>query len=1236
MEQRQYILDLVRRELTDTPQTQDLQKLTERINSLEKTITQLGTLLLGPNSTTAHEVSSLATAMQKVLYYNRAKAAISDFIMAIPRYPLYSYYSNDDIDDYHLAVVNRKPILPQFRYLGLMFGKPATGIQPYNFEVSFNLSKVEQTLISELAPTESQVIEDMRRDSTMLLKAEGRYDKSLNVFTVLITIITSNKLIYSQRLNIPGHRVTSFELMIIANAVHTTVFEPAKVTKLPVVNGDIVYNEYHFEIRVQDMSTLPSPAFHARTIQSIKKTWRNADFSTGQLSAEDATYEPKMSGAEDVVIPHVYGLAESCEILTISDVYESVYNFESLCYCYSKKSGMEMAVRMMMLALELMRDDYKQVNSIYDVDHQTSESVGILAGITEGLLANAKAIALLVKHAVLSEELQINLNSIEQSYSRLVPLVPIYVTFDHVGTYSKGDASIRDEPFSLTGLQLPMFAEGLSNSTIKTKFKSTWSVEPNVFGADHTIDCYESDDFIVLLKPKFAYWDHRYSHQPVSAVSYSDRGKSRTSYVLDCASSYNEESSLGYTSLFLAGRKAASPCALVNIPLNRSVKFESVSFLITSKRSVLPISGENLFGEIDMYIGRVRGTLNCNKFTSTEYIDRDGYKRYGLIGKCTGGSLLNASLSPLWVRLFCGGHKNADQIRFIGFSRTPVVGTLSGESLEVYPMPGSIGSSGTLSQSGRMSIYNDVTSLEVTLSVRHEASLETVNVYAQSEIPGAALSTEIRDYIRQQNLYYSDLGLREEEAMIQGAVVMRTTFRGKLYVTKGTDSIPQSVYVWNTQLNDLAVAVKMTADLANAAEIRSKENQFRLNEMEQAVREIENQLLLSGIIDGLAALTGPATPVVKKAASLVFGAMKNMSRSGFRILAAGLTNSYFKTVMTHFLGTRKGVEVWRGLGSACAESSVMIKMSGKTKPIVKEGSTDLFLADKNFILADPIEFAKHNISTKYGGNVEQIGNVVSDSERLAVGGDLGSHVVTVFHRPLSILPEPLRTLLFKLSTSGLSKRDLSAREAWIRQTLHPTHSYATISYDYVLPKTGGNRRVLCFAGVGDPNPYNLPTGDKNVGIGSYMVEFDIIGLDKDTGVKVMRPVPWKQCGYTEEQVWSIYKTLGKEYRKVELKPYTVEDAWRVIAKSSHKRVLSDKAIISTPISYERQRAIEYMLSSHGFDYNLVLNNCQDFTRGLFDYARGGPVPDFIENDVRIAMIQSTSRHFAEVCSWGGV
>nr|WIL96136.1 P1 protein [Carrot reovirus 1] len=448
-----------------------------------------------------------------------------------------------------------------------------------------------------------------------------------------------------------------------------------------------------------------------------------------------------------------------------------------------------------------------------------------------------------------------------------------------------------------------------------------------------------------------------------------------------------------------------------------------------------------------------------------------------------------------------------------------------------------------------------------------------------------------------------------------------------------TKNFLQELISTDQRFNDVEATIASVRSIAEDSLTLGQQNEQRINEIENTVRAMEAQAELDAGIQFFGFAVEMAMPVMGKVLTIMAEQTSKLSSVTARVLGKGLKKSVLADSMICYGAKSRGVEKsLSNIGRAAVETNVLFRSIKKKPPSLPSTTVDLFTEDKNFVLYDPLEFQKFNIFSAQKridpGVSSFAGSVLNHS--VTMKQDISSSTLTVYHRPLGFLPERISTLVHNLSTAGLSDADLTARERWLRKTVHPTHSYVTISYDYPIVSTGKTRHVITYTGIGDANPGGLKTGDKAAGVGSYTLEYDVVGLSKVDGYRVMELRSHVECGYTDDQCKSIYYTM---FKRTIPEHMSLQEAWEEIGAHSRRRTVIDTEIASTPVSLDREWRLRSMLEQKDWDYNLIFKNCQDYAHGLYYYAQGGPVPKWMSTKSQIQSYLDVSDRLDRLSTW---
>ncbi|AEC32487.1 P1 gene product [Spissistilus festinus reovirus] len=468
------------------------------------------------------------------------------------------------------------------------------------------------------------------------------------------------------------------------------------------------------------------------------------------------------------------------------------------------------------------------------------------------------------------------------------------------------------------------------------------------------------------------------------------------------------------------------------------------------------------------------------------------------------------------------------------------------------------------------------------------------------------------------------------------------TFMGKVesislnLLVPYSDVVPLSAIAWITALDDITFQLALIGDVAANALALASANRDRLDALERAQADAEKWAMIAFAIDLVAAVV-PGGPVLAALGAIIAKIGERFSRLGPRLIGLSIYLSKVGNAFKALIHEKGLDDISARMSRVSSESSILWKLTRKkNREDVSGESTDLLDKSLNFTLVDPTEYIKFNIITNYSSAVtnhptKDVLNILKESSHL---DDTIASSLSVMHRPLQVLPPKLRDIAHWAATHRVEKASQRKLSKWLNDTRHPTHSYVTLTEDIPDLARGTLRKRLTMIGVGDPNPGGKPVGDKGAGIGSYFIEFDVLGVHQSTKSAVLRPRSWRDIGYDDTDLSNIYRTMfGMSHYDNKL---TLDDAWGAIIDRTKDRILYDTRVTSIPLSYTRADQIRDIARNFSWEYNLLSNNCQNFAHGLYEYARGGVKPSWLSDGEMSAVFKNQIDALHSKLTWDEV
>lgn len=211
----------------------------------------------------------------------------------------------------------------------------------------------------------------------------------------------------------------------------------------------------------------------------------------------------------------------------------------------------------------------------------------------------------------------------------------------------------------------------------------------------------------------------------------------------------------------------------------------------------------------------------------------------------------------------------------------------------------------------------------------------------------------------------------------------------------------------------------------------------------------------------------------------------------------------------------------------------------------------------------------------------------------------------VHYRPLGFLPDNLASNLHDLFTVTTNNRNKLKMDNVKLSTTLPSHSFTTVEW-YGYDSDGYINKKMLYMGIGELNRRATGINDKNAGIGGIFVEFRS-NSRTIKGVQIYVPKSFQECGYTVDDVRSLYISL---YKRPIAKDRNESQAWNIIVSEVENTVMASDLMgytyVPDPSKLEVLR--ELIHNPPYFNYNLINRNCQDFVLDLMKYVTTGKLP----------------------------
>lgn len=1218
--------------------TTKISNLTNNISDLALSFSKLEMNLFGTTS-----VSDAARSMNRELFllskYDAARTAISKQIHSIPKLPPVTMYDMDTIVNYYDAFTepSKSRYFPQSRVFGIHLGDILSGKDPLTYNSIFNLSGSDSFLIHEYL--KSIGLSDSKRDSYTLEINAKRVESADQLFSLSVSF--SEFVILSQTLKLSSNELRILELSLHHVPVSQTITAAESQQPdflLPSQNVVTKVALSRFCLRYLELN--PNDV-----LNGAYRLANQIDFSTvNHFNYNPLSIFKPVENGDLQVLPYIFiserAICEgepfsSLDTEFFTDIINDVLAITSdLKGCAGN-----------LLVLECL------IGSLFDnpqknADEESVSEENLLGMMSYSISENAKAVASIIEKAVMVEESTVSLNLNSKFCYSVPPSIP---TLSFADSWNPG----RTWGNSSNGIYMVLKAnevKGWGGKNISLDFEYEFKNIKEGTNMHDYVRVQDNDETMILL--------HIVRQPPKVPLPKNSGQKNWTLdtrhpsvYVDKSSFSVESEYAPGY-SVIIKRERTYAPQMYVDIKSENAFTTVSFSLLVLMKKALGKVdvssSHDNNFVELDIYGVGAQSVLRFDSWKSIEYTTPLGEKYYGVISETD--SFFPVDLGGRFYFWFDGA-ESAPTTSVCNCSlAVGIVPSPSGSVVYEYTKSGRTTSSTEqeLFQGSTYSLdyYSEHTAvdgasptmnrLDFKLRVNSDTASRSVETWLSKVEPSFPIKVPPEEW-------ENDL---ERTTISRKSSDIRTCFydsiAGKIVRGSLVLSVPMSnklsgdIYEINPQLDDFENELASTKTVALRADAVSLANSYRLDQIDAKLKEMDDAAMIEfglTMVSMFLPALGPVTVTMFKSLNKITSRMVGLSA---QLLGSAMKKSSKAGL---FLKMRRGLydisSVQRNIGKASIEAGLIRKKLRRVPEYSKiegDDASDLFLRDLNHVVFDPIEYQAYNIHYAYTYRKPPDGKVWSDilSHEMNYKTDVSGAVLTVYHRPLQCLPSPVREKLFKLATKGLDSGTIKGREKWLGTTIHPTHSYVSISYDYPDIKKNRILHNLTFTGIGDANPLGIVGSDLKAGIGTYHLVYELTGLNSITGARVMKLLPYSEAGYTSDDVYNIFKTMIGKEPPVNT---TAERCWYSIAFHSRRRLHADKPIASTPISLDREMRLRQMLHMKDWKYNLLTKNCQDYAHSLYEYAKGGEVPTWMSETLQIEAFNHVAHTIDEMTTW---
>ncbi|ADO27686.1 structural protein P1 [Raspberry latent virus] len=1252
--------DLLRTILANQPNySKQIAKLTELIISQSKMLSHIQRDLYGIHQGDCSTADHIARNMNLIFNHQRASEALARYIGSIPHSPQVGLYSYQSLKQYNHTLTDStiSSFCPSLKCFQIYLGEKFTGRIEESFESRIPMRGTDRILFSEAYNIPRRQYFPIRNEAfTATISVKSSFLHASKVMQYDVQISALGDIYFSQTFRIPKYKIGALEYylsscrgndgyVLNARASGDQIFDVVTPNQVQVYSEMcVIYHEVdlRFAEKVSAQSAEMRRVIVADTI-SVSDLGGIAFDPSHRVMNPDGTTSSDDEGLKWLVN---YSMVEENSNINLKNVSDTF----GMRFC----SQLETAVRQRILASLFTMSvdsllDFSPSGGEVDLDSQSflpeSGSINLLS---EAIVANTRSITQILSSAIMYSEVDEDMKDLP-FVSRAIPcLLPRKVNFHD---------SWLPGPTSTNSFNAWLYLKDVGTTP---NFRSKSDKPTFIMNCDIINECYirrpsmvlrvhEDSDMIVEMHYVIKYLDSSPSPSITkatimpSAIVHRDPGLAMDVESLRVWGNTYAPSQGGRHELFSVA--SSTPNLQITVSEDQGICVEEIKCFVLFKNALNKIGlveeKENLVS-CESYGAGICGTSFFKAWNSTEYTTSDGRQYYGIFAideKLEANNIYGDFL----LRLGPWKYHDKGLVGESSILRTSSWYRRDGEfEFDYGGMPTYDGVKGkikvTLTTADGETGWNEWPytgeySFNLTSNLSDPTATSMFYSAPDVEKRYSKVSGEVKRLAQKVSkavVFSNESGSRCPWLDTITARVLSLRLSLKVPITKATSG---DLISCDQRFNDVEATIAGTRAIAEEALSISERNEQRINEIDSALKAMEDQANFEAGIQMFAFAAELSMPVMGKVLTIMAEQTAKLSSVSARVIGKGLKGSSVATPLINLNARSKGVEkAFNSIGKASVETRVMFKSIKKAPPKIDRPGIDLFQTDKNFVLYDPLEFQKFNVFTAQKKSILGDGIIegAGSNHKVAMKSDVTSSVLTVYHRPLQFLPKKISTAVHDLSVHGLSSVDLTARERWLRKTLHPTHSYVTISYDYPVVKTNKTRHVITYTGIGDSNPGGLRTGDKAAGVGTYSLEYDIIGLSKADGYRMMELRSHVDCGYTDEQCRNIYSTM---FQRDVPSHMSLQEAWEEIGAHSRRRTVVDTEVASTPVSLDREWRLRSMLEQKDWEYNLLFKNCQDYAHGLYYYAQGGPVPKWISEKAQIQSYLDVSHRLDELSTW---
>nr|AWY11119.1 hypothetical protein [Torrey Pines virus] len=221
--------------------------------------------------------------------------------------------------------------------------------------------------------------------------------------------------------------------------------------------------------------------------------------------------------------------------------------------------------------------------------------------------------------------------------------------------------------------------------------------------------------------------------------------------------------------------------------------------------------------------------------------------------------------------------------------------------------------------------------------------------------------------------------------------------------------------------------------------------------------------------------------------------------------------------------------------------------------------------------------------------------------------------IAVYYRPLDCGMRVISDTVYKALVNPQRLRYRLLHDSMNLGVRAPGHSYAVFT-DRLYHSDGSVTMTKIFTGIGELNIKGSIGSDFNSGIGGVCVKYKSLNTSFDqNGKRLYSCMSYTDCGYSKSDVISLHATFFKTKTRIDadnLQDDECSRMWQRICQGVDKRIVRGDEVYNAYVPDRAKFAVvrDIIDNPPAFNYNLLNNNCQTYTKDLVNYMKSNSIP----------------------------